>query len=70
MAEIDEPDLLGGAEQALARRIARVPLVADSAAARAAVGDWLQSLSAGAAGRSIERMIADHALVGPLIEAI
>ncbi|MFY9990141.1 MAG: hypothetical protein WAL40_03745, partial [Rhodoplanes sp.] len=65
MADIDEPDLLAVAEQALARRIVRVPLVADPAAARAAVGDWLQSLSADAASRPIERMIADHALVGP-----
>ena len=70
MADIDEPDLLAVAEQALVRRIVRVPLVADPAAARAAVGDWLQSLSAGAASRPIERMIADHAPVGPLIEAI
>ncbi|MEZ5891269.1 MAG: bifunctional [glutamine synthetase] adenylyltransferase/[glutamine synthetase]-adenylyl-L-tyrosine phosphorylase [Xanthobacteraceae bacterium] len=70
MAETNEADLLGIAEQALARRIVRVPLIADPAAARTAVGDWLQSLSADAAGRSLERLIADHAPVGPLIEAV
>ncbi len=70
MAENSEPDLLGIAEQALARRIVRVPQLADPAAARAAVDDWIQSLGATAAGRSIERLIADHSLVRPLIEAI
>ena len=70
MAENSEPDLLGVAEQALARRIVRVPQAADPAAARAAVDGWLQSLGASAAGRSIERLIADHPLVRPLIEAI
>ncbi|HEX5865634.1 MAG TPA: hypothetical protein VF014_15510, partial [Casimicrobiaceae bacterium] len=70
VAEGSEPDLLEVAEQALARRIVRAPLLADPAAARAAVADWLESIGASAAGRTIGRLIADYALVGPLIEAI
>jgi glutamate-ammonia-ligase adenylyltransferase len=70
VAEGNEPDLLEVARQALARRIVRVPLLADPVASHAAVADWLQSIGSSSARRTIERLIADHALVGPLIEAI
>ncbi len=70
MAEDNAPDMLEIAEQALARRIARVPPLADPAAARAAVDDWLASFDADAARRTIERLMADHAMVRPLVEAI
>jgi [glutamine synthetase] adenylyltransferase / [glutamine synthetase]-adenylyl-L-tyrosine phosphorylase len=70
VAESSEPDLLEVAEHALARRIVRVPLLADPAAARAAVANWLQSAGASAAGRTVARLIVDHASVGPLLEAI
>ncbi len=68
--ENNGPDQIEVAEHALARRIARAPLLADPAAAGAAVDDWLASIDASAAGRTIGRLIADHTLVRPLIEGI
>ncbi len=70
MAGSNAPDFLGIAEQALACRIVRVPLLVDPAASRAKVADWRDSIAATTAGRMIERLIADNAMVGPLIEAI
>ena len=70
MAESNEPDLLEVAEHAFARRIARAPLLADPEGARTAVAEWLQSIRGSAAGRTVDRLIADHPPVGALIEAI
>jgi glutamate-ammonia-ligase adenylyltransferase len=69
LADLPAPDLLGLAERALARRIVRAPPLADPEATRERVADWLKSLAATAAGQTIERLIADHPMVGPLIES-
>jgi glutamate-ammonia-ligase adenylyltransferase len=63
-------DLISVAEQGLAQRIASVPLVADPAAAGAAVDDWLRSIADTAAGHTIEHLAACYPPVRSLIEAV